>query len=246
MKEVDKQGYTYLEIVELDTIKENAMKEKTTKEYKRRLRLVLKSKLNGRNKLRAINAWAVAIFRYGAGILHLSKIELNVLDMKSRQTMAMYGALHPKSDVHSLYMKRKEEGRGLIGVERCAREAENSLGFYVANSGENLIRGVATAGTIRTQGIITSGEFKKQREQGLKQKWNKKRMYGQFVREMPEKVDKKKTWHWLSRSDLKISTEALLSAAQEQVIRINYVKHHIDRTSESPLYRLCGERGESV
>ena len=80
------------------------------------------------------------------------------------------------------------------------------MGFYVANSGKNFIRGVATARILRTEGIITSGEFKKQKEQGLKQKWNEKRMHGQFVREMPEKVDKNKTWQWLSISDLKIST----------------------------------------
>ena len=42
-------------MVELDKIKENKMKEKT-KEYKRRLRLVLKSKLNGKNKITAKNA----------------------------------------------------------------------------------------------------------------------------------------------------------------------------------------------
>ena len=53
MKEVDKEWYTYLGIFELDKIKENEMKEKTTKGYKRRLRLVLKSRLNGRNKIRA-------------------------------------------------------------------------------------------------------------------------------------------------------------------------------------------------
>ena len=35
MKEVDKEGYTNLGIVELDKMKENEMKEKTTKEYKR-------------------------------------------------------------------------------------------------------------------------------------------------------------------------------------------------------------------
>ena len=39
MKEVEKEGYTYLGIVELNKIKENEMKEKTIKEYKRRLRL---------------------------------------------------------------------------------------------------------------------------------------------------------------------------------------------------------------
>ena len=34
MKEVDKEGHTYLGLVELDKMKENEMKEKTTKEYK--------------------------------------------------------------------------------------------------------------------------------------------------------------------------------------------------------------------
>ena len=101
-KVVDREGYTYLGIVEPDMIKESKMKEKTTKEYKRRLRLVLKSKLNGRSKIRAINAWAVAIFRYGAGKLHWSKSELNALDRRSRKTITMYGALRPKSDVDRL------------------------------------------------------------------------------------------------------------------------------------------------
>ena len=41
------------------------MKEKTMKEYKRRLRIILKSKLNGRNKITVINTWVVAIYRYG-------------------------------------------------------------------------------------------------------------------------------------------------------------------------------------
>ena len=65
-------------------------------------------------------------------------------------------------------------------------------------------------------------------------------------REMPENVDKNKTWQWLSKCDLKIGTEALLCAAQEQAIRTNYVKHYIDNTSESPLCRLCGKKCESV
>ena len=67
-----------------------------------------------------------------------------------------------------------------------------------------------------------------------------------FVREMPENADKNKTWQWLSKCDLKIGTEELLCAAQEQAIRTNYVKHHIDKTSESPLCRLCGKKCESV
>ena len=55
MKHVGQEGYTYLGIIELDKIKETEMKEKITKEYKRRQRLIFKSKLNGRYKVTAIN-----------------------------------------------------------------------------------------------------------------------------------------------------------------------------------------------
>ena len=70
MKEVDKNGHTYLGILELGEIKEHGMKIKVIAEYKRKLRLILKSKLNGKNKIHAINTWAVALLRYGAGIIN--------------------------------------------------------------------------------------------------------------------------------------------------------------------------------
>ena len=160
--------------------------------------------------------------------------------------MAMYGGLHPKNNVDRLYVKRKGVGRGLVSVEQRIREEENSLRFYVANSEEKLIRGVAAAETINTKETITSAEFKKQKEKELKEKWSEKRMQKPFISETTDKVDKEKTWHWLSRGDLKIGTEALLCAAQEQAIRTNYIQYHIDKTSESPLCRLCGRKGESV
>ena len=71
-------------------------------------------------------------------------------------------------------------------------------------------------------------------------------MYGQYKRDLGEEVDMVKTWWWLKKGDLKPETEALLCAAQEQALRTNYVKFHIDRTVESPLCRLCGEKGEHV
>ena len=58
------------------------MKEKITKEYKQRQILILKSKLNGRNKVTEIKAWTVAIFRYEAGIIQWKVSELKNLDRK--------------------------------------------------------------------------------------------------------------------------------------------------------------------
>ena len=51
----------------------------------------------------------------------------------------------------------------MICVEQCIREEENSLGFYVANLEEDLIRGVSAADTINTRETITSVESKKQK-----------------------------------------------------------------------------------
>ncbi len=246
IKEVEQDGYTYLGIVELDKVKEKEMKEKTIREYKRRLRLIPKTKLNGKNKITAINTWAVAIFRYGAGIIDWKDSELKSIDRTTRKNLTMYGAMHPKSDADRLYVKRKEGGRGLISVEQCVRGEENSLGFYVANSEEMLIRGVCASGTIRTDETVEKAEFKRSRAQKLKQKWRGKAMYGQFVKEMSGKVDQDKTWQWLAKGDLKVGTEALLCAAQEQAIRTNYVKHHVDKSNDSPLCRLCGKRGETI
>ena len=56
-----------------------------------------------------------------------------------------------------------------MSVECCVKEEENSLGFYVANSEVNLARRVAAAETINTEDTLMSGEFKKQKAQGLKQ-----------------------------------------------------------------------------
>ena len=71
-------------------------------------------------------------------------------------------------------------------------------------------------------------------------------MYGQFVYEIPEEIDKDLSWKWFVQSNLKVQTEATICAAEEQVLRKNYTKNNIDKTSENPLCRMCGERGEAV
>ena len=89
----------------MDEIKEHGMKIKVTAEYKRRLRLTLKSKLNCKNKIQAINAWVVALLRKGAGIINWKVDELKKIDRATRKTLTMYVVLHPKSDIDRLYLK---------------------------------------------------------------------------------------------------------------------------------------------
>ena len=86
------------------------MKGRIKKEYIRRVKNILKSKLHGGNIISAINSRAVSIVRYGAGIISWTKKELEKLDRKTRKLMTMNGAHHPKADVDRLYLKRCEGG----------------------------------------------------------------------------------------------------------------------------------------
>ena len=50
------------------------------KEYIRRLRKVLKSKLNGGNLVRGVNTWAVFLLRYSAAFVSWRKSELQLIE----------------------------------------------------------------------------------------------------------------------------------------------------------------------
>ena len=148
MKDIDETGYIYLRILETAKIKEKEMKEKFCKVYLPRLRLIPRSKLNGRNKIMAVNTWVVSVMRYSAGILKWNTDESKNLDRRTSKFMTMHGALHPKSDIDMVYLSREIGERGLISYEGCIRMKENNLGWYVRNSVEPLIEGVKATETI--------------------------------------------------------------------------------------------------
>ena len=137
------------------------MNMKVTIEYKRRLRLILKSKLNGKNKIQAVNTWAVALLRYGAGILNQKANELKKMDRTTRKNSTMYGALYSKGDIVRLYMKRKHGSRRLISIEISVRLEENNLFFSARGSNEMLLKSIKTVSIVKTENLMEKEDFKK-------------------------------------------------------------------------------------
>jgi len=80
-----------------------------------RLKLIMKSKLHDRNKIKTINTWAVSLF--GADIIEWTKEDLQKMDRKTRKVMTMSKEIHPKSNTARLYASRKRGGRSLIICE---------------------------------------------------------------------------------------------------------------------------------
>ena len=61
------------------------MKNKFRNEYFRKEILILKSKLNGKNWIIALDTFAVVIMRYGTGIVKWNKNELQEMDRNTRK-----------------------------------------------------------------------------------------------------------------------------------------------------------------
>ena len=136
------ESYKYLGILEADKFLEEKMKLNVSKEYIRRLRKVLKSKLNGGNLVRGVNAWAVSLLTYSAAFVSRRKSEVGAIDRKIRKLFTIYGAIQPKSDVERLYIPRKEGGRGLISIKDCVELAIRGLEVYNHRCEERLIQAV--------------------------------------------------------------------------------------------------------
>ena len=85
------KSYKYLGILEADKFLEEKMKLNVSKEFIRRLRKVLKSKLNCGNLVHGVNTWAVSLLRYSAAFVSWRKSELRVIDRKTRKLFIIYG-----------------------------------------------------------------------------------------------------------------------------------------------------------
>ena len=249
LKDLGDDGYRYLGILESDKILHAEMKEQTSKEYLRRLKKILKSGLNGKHCIEATNTWAIPVMRYGAGIINWGLGELRKLDIKTRKLMKLHRAHHPQGDVDRLYVSRKLGGRGLQNIEEVVCREQNAMTTYFTRSPDpeliGLIEHLKKENLMKGE-VIDKLVDKQKDEENHQKRWKDKAMHGQYLRSLEDIADPTNTWNWLHQQDLKKETEGLIIAAQDQALRTNMIKFKIDKTSPSPLCRLCRKKGETV
>ena len=78
----ENETYKYLGILEADTIKQEQMKNKIQKEYIRRTKKLLETKLSSRNFIKWLNTWTVPLVRYSGHFLKRTRDELKQMDQR--------------------------------------------------------------------------------------------------------------------------------------------------------------------
>ena len=143
IKKLDqKETYKYLGIEEGDGIQHGKMKEKIRKECYRRVRAVLQSELNAKNKLEAINTLAISVVSYHFNVVNWNLEEIKRLDRKIRKLMTLNRMHHPKANVNRMYIPRKEGGRGMINLEMTYKTTTIDLNSCLESSEDRMLPAV--------------------------------------------------------------------------------------------------------
>ena len=111
--------YKYLWVTERHGIQHSSMRETIRKESFHRVRSILRSESNKRNRIDAINSLALPVVTYSFTIINWSLTEIKKVDTIDtiRKLLTMHRMHHPKSDVNRLNLPCKEIGRGLVQLE---------------------------------------------------------------------------------------------------------------------------------
>ena len=169
------------------------MKEKIKKEYIKKLKAILKSKLSSGNTMKAINSWAVPVIRYSAGIVDWKDSELLNMYRKTGKVLNMYPALHTRSNVGRLYLPHSEGGNCLLSLEECVNAEKRSLGQYQTMNNDEWLR------SAWEEGLIKEDEDPKvYREKTSKSRMKERQskpMHGQFLRQTKD-LPSNDAWQW--------------------------------------------------
>ena len=160
------------------------MKNKIEKEYLRRTRKLIETKLYSRNLIKGMNIWALHLIRYSGPFFKWTRDELRQMDQRTRKLMTMHKALYPRDDVDRLYIPGKEGGRGLASIKDCVDTSIQRLEDYI----EKHERGLITALRNNTDNTID-----KRMTKTRKQKWEGKQPHGRFKR-LINNISLDKTW----------------------------------------------------
>jgi len=104
-----------------------------------------------------------------------------------------------------------------------------------------------TAGHFKTEVQRETRKLKDSIAEKTKERWQGKRMHGQFPRNLDEKlVDIDQFCSWLKSGDIKGETESTIVAAQDQAISTNYFKNKILKEEIESKCWLCKQHEETI
>jgi hypothetical protein len=143
---------------------------------------------------------AEPVLRYSFGTVNWHQAELPKLDRKMKKLLTIHGQHHPRADVDSLYVPRKQKGRGMMQLEAAHTVEVTKLVEYVDRKEDpqkqvvrthqhNIDSAVLqTARHLKNEVQTETREIKDSIADRTKGRWQRKMMHRQLPNNLHEKL----------------------------------------------------------
>ena len=165
------------------------------------------------------------------GILPWTKKEIKDLDILTRKQLTINGSFHAASDVHRLYSRRKEGGRGLTSIEDVyinrtiiiaehlekAQDTNSILKLVRIHEERNIMRLAKEFNEMYMEESHDSNNMKDAIKRSHEKAWKSKVTHGYYLSqiEKEDEISKVETNAWLKQR-LTSHVEGFICAIQEQ------------------------------
>lgn len=247
--------YKYLGFNQLRQIQQKSTKQELLKKFSHRLNLILKTHLNSRNTVKAINTFAIPILTYSFGIIQWSKSEMKKLQRTINTHLTKHRKHHPKSCVQRLTLPRQEGGRGMIDIHNLHNKQILSLRTYFHDKSKHSPLHKHIIDLDKKLTPLNLQDKNTQTNEHLitvQQKiaaWADKALHGRHRACLSQQyVDKDKSNEWLKRGELFPESEGFMLAIQDQIIATRNFRKFIikDPNQSTDLCRHCNSASETI
>jgi hypothetical protein len=122
--------YKYLRMQQTRGIEHKYIKETLKKEFFKRIEAVLKKKLSGKHKIKAIKTYAISLLTYSFGTIEWTETELHDIQTKINKSLTRFHVHHPKSATETLTLPRKQGGRYYNITNLHDKQLNNLLQYF--------------------------------------------------------------------------------------------------------------------
>lgn len=161
--------------------------------------------------------------------------------------------LHKNANTERVHLPRKMGGRGLRSIKDRAKQAINNINWYQQDtkvSGtDKLMTAVATYKLMNQPPPTNPDQLRAEMEKQRQEKWAAMPLQGRFIKQRLQETedhDLETSFRWLTKGHLKAPTEALLTAAQDQIITTMLIKKKIYGLDVDAQCRLCRNHVETL
>ena len=244
----DDHPYKYLGLEQVLTMEPTRLKEGIQRKVWSRTNKILRSDLNGKNTIKAINSWALPVITHTFGILSWSRTDIEKVERGIRVRMTRNLYHHPRACIERLYLPRKIGGRGLLSLKYLHSKLTLDLRNHFLEMARNdtFIKGIVKEDTfspLQLNKELILNEHASHRVKQLNQ-WRTKVLHGRYLKDL--ELCHSHSNKWLLKCYLYGETEGFYFAIQDQVVKTRNYQKFIMKQNVDDICRACHQKSETI